>query len=104
MKTAIYIEDGVMQLVLTPETQFEQNAIQVFGHQPITAQVFQGGFYNCLGGWVRHEEQYSTMQSETYGSLIVKLQDKQLDNENKLYESSTSIRIGITDLTQAKTL
>lgn len=28
MKTAIYIEDGTVQLVLTPENDFEKNALR----------------------------------------------------------------------------
>lgn len=29
MKTAIYIVDGVFQIVLTPESDFEKNCIQL---------------------------------------------------------------------------
>ena len=53
MKTAIYIEDSTVQLVITPETEFEKNAIRSFSEQPMVAEVFHGSFYNCMGGWVR---------------------------------------------------
>jgi hypothetical protein len=53
MKTAIYIEDGLVQLVVTPETEFEKNALQTFNDKPLTAQIFSGSFYDCRGGWVR---------------------------------------------------
>lgn len=53
MKTAIYIEDGTVQLVITPETDFEKNALSSFRDQPIETKIFAGSFYDCRGGWVR---------------------------------------------------
>jgi len=53
MKTAIYIEDGVVQLVITPESDFEKNALTTIQDNPIEAEVFSGSFYDCRGGWVR---------------------------------------------------
>jgi len=53
MKTAIYMEDGLLQLVVTPETEFEKKAIKVFGEKPMDAKVYSGSFYACQGGWVR---------------------------------------------------
>lgn len=53
MKTAIYIEDGTVQLVITPETDFEKNAISSFQNKPLEAQILSGAFYDCRGGWVR---------------------------------------------------
>lgn len=52
MKTALYIEDGVIQLVITPETEFEKNALSTFREKPISAKLFSGSFYDCRGGWV----------------------------------------------------
>ena len=63
MKTAIYIEDGIVQLVLTPESDFEKNAIRSFEDKPTTTQIFSGTFYDCRGGWVR--------QSGYFGSPYV---------------------------------
>jgi hypothetical protein len=53
MKTAIYIEDGVVQLVLTPEGEYEQQIIKAFGDRLKEVKVFNGTFYDCRGGWVR---------------------------------------------------
>lgn len=53
MKTAIYIEDGVVQLVITPETEFEKNALSTFEDRELDARIFSGSFYDCRGGWVR---------------------------------------------------
>lgn len=52
MKTAIYIEDGTVQLVITPETEFEKNALTTFRDKPLDAKLFAGAFYDCRGGWV----------------------------------------------------
>lgn len=59
MKTAIYIEDGVVQLVITPETEFEKNALTTFQDKPLDAKLFSGSFYDCRGGWVRQKAYYS---------------------------------------------
>jgi hypothetical protein len=61
MKTAIYIEDGVVQLVITPETDFEKNALSGFRDKPLSAQLFAGSFYDCRGGWVRQSSYYRPM-------------------------------------------
>lgn len=53
MKTAIYIEDGTVQLVITPESDFEKAALRSFETRPLEAKVFAGTFYDCRGGWVR---------------------------------------------------
>lgn len=53
MKTAIYIEDGVVQLVLTPESEYEQQIVKSFADRLDTVKVFSGSFYDCRGGWVR---------------------------------------------------
>lgn len=58
MKTAIYIEDGVVQIVLTPESDFEKNALSMFREKPLDAKLFAGSFYDCRGGWVTQATYY----------------------------------------------
>lgn len=53
MKTAIYIEDGTVQLVITPESEFKKNAMSSFNGKDLDAKIFSGSFYDCRGGWVR---------------------------------------------------
>ena len=67
MKTAIYIEDGDVQLVLTPENDWEQKTLNSFGPD-LTASVMHGHFYECQGGWYRHP--YAA--SEEKESLILR--------------------------------
>lgn len=77
MKSAIYIEDGVVQLVITPETDFEKSALHVFEKDGgIEAQIFNGSFYDCRGGWVRQnpscrDSAYS-IRPDADRSLIIK--------------------------------
>ena len=59
MKTAIYIEDGVVQLVITPESDFEKSALRSFEEKPMEAKVFAGTFYDYRGGWVRQAGYFS---------------------------------------------
>ncbi len=49
MKTVIYIEDGIVQLVITPETEFEKNALSTLKEKPLDAKMFSGSFYDCRG-------------------------------------------------------
>lgn len=58
MKTAIYIEGGVVQLVITPESDFEKNALSSLETDGLEAKIFSGTFYDCRGGWVRQKEYY----------------------------------------------
>ena len=61
MKTAIYIEDGIMQLVLTPENDFEKDALSSFNDKETTSEIFSGSFYDCRGGWIRQNSYHSPM-------------------------------------------
>ena len=59
MKTAVYIEDGLTQLVLTPETDFEKSVSEKIVEGNVT--IKRGGFYRCVGGWVRENDPSSIM-------------------------------------------
>ena len=76
MKTAIYIEDGLVQLVITPETEFEKDAMKTLREKRIDAKLFEGTFYDCRGGWVRqtalqHRGEYSSYYDRHDESLIL---------------------------------
>lgn len=72
MKTAIYIEDGVVQLVLTPESDFEKSSLASFEKKPLEVQIFTGSFYDCRGGWVRQAEYYHGSR-DSDRSLILRM-------------------------------
>jgi hypothetical protein len=54
MKTAIYISEGITQLVLTPESDWEKSIISQVSQGEQQAHIYRGSFYECQGGWVRH--------------------------------------------------
>jgi hypothetical protein len=55
MKTAIYIEQGVTQLVLTPENQWERNALSSLKEGSVS--FHRGSFYACQGGYNRQSDE-----------------------------------------------
>ena len=81
MKTAIYIEDGIVQLVITPETEFEKNSISTFRDKPLEAKIFAGSFYDCRGGWIRQQDysprNYIGGRDNEDKSLIITIKDEQ---------------------------
>lgn len=90
MKTAIYIEDGVVQLVITPESEFEKTAMKSFYGKELNAKVFTGSFYDCRGGWVRQSGYFNRDHSfggdNNDNSLIIKLgkmESKEVPSENQ---------------------
>lgn len=74
MRTAIYIEDGVVQLVLTPEDAFEQSLIGSFEGKPLETTVRMGSFYECAGNYLRQGSERS---------LIIKTA-AQVENETSI--------------------
>ncbi len=60
MKTAIYIEDGLLQLVLTPQSDTDQKVLDTLKEAGGNLQTYWGEFYVCQGGWTRHKETYES--------------------------------------------
>ena len=57
MRSAIFIEDGVTQVVLTPENETDRSVvsqIEEAAKQGALA-VHRGTFYQCQGGWTIYE-------------------------------------------------
>jgi hypothetical protein len=71
MKTAIYVEDGAVQLVLTPEDKFEKDALKMFSEKPTRTTIVEGQFYSCAGGWTRWHD-----YPESYRSLIMRIEEQ----------------------------
>lgn len=83
MKTAIYIEDGVVQLVITPESDFEKDALKSFEGGDLNAKIFSGSFYDCRGGWTRQSNFYQPHQfgDSNDRSLILRAETKRAKPE-----------------------
>ena len=77
MKTAIYIEDGLTQLVLTPESDFEQGIVSKVDKGEHSVRIYTGVFYHCQGGWVRQRAPYQTAQDDN--SLIIVMDIKEAE-------------------------
>lgn len=54
MKIALYIEDGLEQIVLTPESATEKGILGKIDARSI--EIRHGGFYACMGGWTRQRD------------------------------------------------
>lgn len=60
MKIALYIEDGLEQIVLTPESETEKGILGKLSDGSRDLSILRGSFYACQGGWVRHKRQSYT--------------------------------------------
>lgn len=82
MRTAIYIEGDVMQLVLTPDNDWEKKALAAFHDKKFKVNFFDGAFYDCRGGWTRqktiYRSPYDSQLSED-SSLIVRAEPNALE-------------------------
>jgi hypothetical protein len=59
VKIALYIEDGLEQIVLTPETKTEESILGKLHDGSRQLSIKRGEFYECRGGWVRHSASYT---------------------------------------------
>ena len=71
MKTAIYVEDGLIQFVLTPETQIDKQVLEQIAKAK-GLSTHRGSFYENRGGWIRYREaqEYGHYGVDTDNSLI----------------------------------
>lgn len=54
MKIALYIQDGLEQIVLTPEGATEKSILGKLHDGSRSFEMKRGSFYECQGGWVRN--------------------------------------------------
>lgn len=69
MKIALYIEDGLEQIVLTPEGDTEKGILGKLHDNSRDLSIVSGAFYECRGGWVR--------QSTSDTSTLIVLRKKE---------------------------
>lgn len=60
MKIALYIEDGLEQIVLTPEGDTEKGILGKLHDGSRELSILKGSFYECRGGWMRHTPYQTT--------------------------------------------
>ena len=56
MTIALYIADGLEQIVLTPESDTEKAILGKLHDGSRSLSILKGSFYECRGGWVRHKQ------------------------------------------------
>lgn len=54
MKIALYIEEGLEQIVLTPQSPTEKDILSKMHDGTRSFELKRGSFYACRGGWVRN--------------------------------------------------
>lgn len=54
MKIALYIEDGLEQIVLTPESDTEKGILGKLHDGTRDFELKRGSFYACRGGYTRY--------------------------------------------------
>jgi hypothetical protein len=60
MKIALYIEDGLEQIVLTPTSDTEEAILEKIHDGSRQLSIKRGEFYGCAGGWTRQKKRYNS--------------------------------------------
>lgn len=71
MKIALYIEDGLEQIVLTPESAVERGLLMKLKDDDRQLSIHVGSFFVCNGGWVRYNSLGSPRNADDESLLIV---------------------------------
>jgi len=75
MKIALYIEDGLEQIVLTPESDTEKGILGKIHDGSRQMELRRGSFYKCQGGWVRYSQPwrgtYDRTDNDDESTMIV---------------------------------
>ena len=66
MKIALYIEDGLEQIVLTPESETEKAILNKLHDQKRELSIKKGSFWDVRGGYKRYGVYY---KDDTYGAF-----------------------------------
>lgn len=84
MKIAFYIEDGLEQIVLTPQSKVEHSILAKLHDGTRNMSIKTGSFYECEGGWIRTAyDFYDPYELKTDKSTIIVLRPVTHDREGK---------------------
>lgn len=90
MKIALYIEDGLEQIVLTPETPNEKSLLENF-HSGRTMEIKKGSFYECRGGYMRygvykeHNTYASVSENDSSTMFVFRRNEEEPPSQDELY-------------------
>jgi len=76
MKVSFYMEDGLEQIVLTPQNESEKKLLDRMHDDTRTVEIKRGSFFDCHGGWKRHgvyyeDSAYGGSKSNDESTMIV---------------------------------
>lgn len=60
MKISFYMEDGLEQIVLTPQNESEQKMLDRMHDTSRTVEIKRGSFFECRGGYIRYQPEYQS--------------------------------------------
>jgi len=63
MKSAIYIESGTTQFVLTPESEIDKQVLDQI-ERANGLSTCRGSFYETRGGWIRYREHHNNYYND----------------------------------------
>jgi hypothetical protein len=75
MKIALYIEDGLEQIVLTPQSESERGILRKLHDGSRELKIHHGEFYHCQGGWTRHGFVTNDFAPKDNNSTIIVLRE-----------------------------
>ena len=70
MKVSVFISDGVQQVNLTPENQFEKNVLNSIKQKENDVEFMYGSFSACQGGWIRRYNESETNNENLF--MVIK--------------------------------
>lgn len=80
MKIALYIEDGLEQIVLTPESDTEAAILKKLDDGTRDMSIKHGSFYACQGGWMRqqqvHFDRFSGSSDDKSTMIVLRRREK----------------------------
>lgn len=74
MKLAVYMEDHMIQLVLTPEDNWEQNILQNISAGPKDVSIHRAQFYKTHSG-------FSVYNKTGTESMILRIEDRAVEDK-----------------------
>lgn len=84
MRSAIYIQEGTLQFVLTAESTIDEQVLSAL-EKAQGLKVLRGSFYETTGGWVRYREGNQTCYDNQWDrsdySLIFRVDEPRVVEE-----------------------
>lgn len=77
MKTTLLIQDGVYQVVLSPENEIERDVVKLFDSNDVEKTYKVGTFSECQGKYIRYFGYMSGIEDTCSLMLVLKNNKRQ---------------------------